>query len=244
VKPRIDLRAIARVDVAGRQERFQRIATITVNKWARAARNTLGGTSADYVNGITVERVDANGCTVALIGKVPNIVEQGLGPGGVGTYGAPYDLRDVMLRPGTSSLRRDEKGRLYVNIPFRHSAEDIAKLGGDMAAQAVKSLRPSRTREGDNYRPPNSNLVDPRALQARTQWGGRLGADFGPRLSGIVRMEKIHSDASRGAPSVFYITWRRMIQGGKPWMTPGVAPRRLAKQVHAASGDIIRLAGL
>lgn len=242
--PRIDLRSITRTDVSGRAQRFRELAAVVSSRWRRTASNGLGSTGADYANNVRIEKADASGCTIALVGMVPNIIEQGLGEGGVGTYGAPYDLRSVMLKPGTKSLRRDNKGRLYVNIPFRHSAEDIARMGGSMAAQAVRALRPSRTREGDQHRPPDSNLVNPKDMEQRTQWGGRLGADFGPKLDGMVRMEKIHSEASVTRPSVFYITWRRMQEGGKAWMTPGVAPRRFAKGIHAKAGDLMRMVGL
>lgn len=238
--PRIDLRAIARLDITGRERRFRDLATVVAAEWRRKARNGLSASGADYANAVTIESADASGCRIVLGGTVPNIIENGMGPGGIGTTG-PYDMRRFILKPGTKSLRRDAKGRLYVNIPFEHSAADIAKAG---ALTAAKSLRPARTRHGDFFRPPNSNLVDPKAMQARTKWGEGLGAQFGPRLAGLVRMEKIYSQATAGAPQTKFMTWRRMTEGGKGWISKGVAARRFAREVHRGAGNLMRLVGL
>lgn len=242
-RPRIDLRAIVRLDSYGIVTRFSALQSLVVNEWGRQARGTLGKTSRDYISGIRPGDVTRNGFIVELVGTVPNLVENGMGPGGIGTTG-PYDMRKFILKPGTRNLRRDSKGRLYVNIPLEHSAASIGMIGGAGALQEARLMRPARTRHGDFYRPPDSNLVDPRAKQARTKWGDSLGAEYGDRLRGLVRMEKVYSKATAQAPQTKFMTWRRMTEGGKGWMSKGVTPRLLARAVHRKSGELIRSVGL
>ena len=59
--PRIDLRAIARVDLAGREKRFRDLATVAAAEWRRKARNGLAASATDYANAVTIESADASG---------------------------------------------------------------------------------------------------------------------------------------------------------------------------------------
>ena len=50
----------------------------------------------DYLGGTTVER-EGNDIVVRVQGLIPNFIEHGLGPGGVGTEG-PFDMRANVLK--------------------------------------------------------------------------------------------------------------------------------------------------
>jgi len=222
---RIDLRKIYGLDPAGMRQRMARVAQVIRNEWMRQASQQLGSTVVEYNRAIQVTEVSERRARVELRGTVPNIVEQGMGPGGVGTYtGAQYDLRKFVLKPGTSNLRRSERG-MYVNVPFGHTAASITKMGGPGALKAAQALSPTLSRPGEH----------------RTVWGGRLGPGWAQKIAahhatdplhGLVRMQKTYSKATQGGPP--WRTWRRMTEWGKPWLTKGVKPRRIAVSVQKA----------
>ncbi len=61
-----------------------------------SARHDAWRYADDYLAGLTVEREGAD-IVVRVKGLVPNFVEQGLGPGGLGTEG-PFDMRTFTLK--------------------------------------------------------------------------------------------------------------------------------------------------
>ena len=57
-----------------------------------------------------------------------------------------------------------------------------------------------------------------------------------------MRQEDSYSRGAKG-PVVQsrYTTWRTMSEGGKPWMSKGIAARRIAQRVLAAMPDLIAM---
>lgn len=200
--------------------------------WAAEARANLGRsnkTTAAYVGGIQPSSTSQAG--VELVGTFPNMFEQGMGPGGVGTEG-PYDLRTTLLKATTRSIRFGKRG-MYLNVPFDVSAAQIKALGGNAALKQARALAPTLS--------PSQG--------GRTQWGGRLPPGLAPKmrpdhhsdpLAGIVRREAAYSTAAAAGSQSTYRKWRAISEGGKPWIHPGIRAAHIATRVMAQMGDIIR----
>ena len=210
-------------------------------EWASQARSHLRASArsvAAYVAGLTVDVTDERGL-VQLLGVLPNMLEQGMGPGGIGTQGA-YDLRTFLLRPTTQNIRHGKRG-LYLHVPFDHDLASIKALGGTAAVKAAKNLAASVT------------LRSHGGARASTTWGGRLPAGMTPnarpndialpggaigrahatdRLAGLMRMQSQYQGVT--APQSTYRTFRTISEGGKPWMSRGIVARHLADRVVAA----------
>jgi hypothetical protein len=222
--PRLDLASVLRLDTDGERSRARRIATAIVADWKAEARAELGSTSQEYRNAIRIGKADEHGVSVELVGKVPNLVEQGMGPGGIGTSG-PYDVRKFVLKPGTSNLRHGAKG-MYVNVPFRHTAGSIRAMGGESALDQAYNLRGVRSVGGRIKWPKSGPRALPPGLAPKMK--PHHAAD---PLAGLVRFHKQYARTKgRKQPSTFK-TWRRMSEGGKPWISRGVRPRNLADRV-------------
>jgi hypothetical protein len=229
---RLDLREITRSTPTDRLRFLSEAARIIEQSWRMAAKRTFSpDTSTAYNDGIRRLEVTEKKAVIGLMGTVPNMYEQGLGPGGVGTVG-PYDIRDFVLKAGTINLRRyDSTGKMYVNVPFEHSAASIARLGGEPALMAAEQLEASKTRPDPN----SATVLNGRRVS--TKWGGRLaGKQFPSRLQGLVRMHHVYSQASKatGGESSFR-NWRRMSESphGRPWWHPGIKAANLAASVVA-----------
>jgi len=209
--PRIDLAKILGLDPTGMRKRMRRAALAAIAAISSVARGELNSTYAPYVGGLRVGKITDKSATVELVGTLPNLVEQGMGAGGIGTSGA-YDMRAFVLKHGTKSLKVAEAGHLYVHIPFGYSGSQLAAAGGAGTLRAAQSLLPT--------------LSDP---QGGTLWGGRLGAAAG-RFAGMVRMQKTYSKATQST----YGMWRTMSEAGAAWNHPGVAAHHIFKKAQAA----------
>jgi hypothetical protein len=223
-KARLDLARVLRLDTDGERSRARRIATAIVAEWKMLARSELDSSAQEYQRSIHIGKADEHGISVELVGKVANLVEQGMGPGGIGTSG-PYDVRKFVLKPGTSNLRHGAKG-MYVNVPFRRTAGAVRAMGGQSALDQAYALRGVRS-VGGRIKWPKSG---------KTRLGPGLSPKLKPHhatdpLAGLVRFHKQYSrTAGRKQPSTFR-NWRRMSEGGKPWISRGVRPRNLAQRV-------------
>lgn len=255
---RVHLEALTGLSDSLVQRRLRALAEAVLNRWQVEARIGLNTTANEYIRNLSLADFDGKQFKVVLSGTVPNMMEQGMGPGGVGTTGR-YDLRTMILKAGTRGLRRAKDGRLYVNINFRHGAASLKEEG--YSGQA-KRLNPTLT-TGQMWRPPGSNLVDPKAQQARVfhmkdghltpGFGGRLGPEAGerkkwwwhsPHLAGLVRMQATYSKAAQS----HYSTWRRIIEWSPhptpgeeaKWWHPGIVPHHFAEKVMLRMDEMIK----
>jgi len=215
-------------------------------KWVEYAARTLHATRRDYVAALRVGyRGDRVRVGLAEDAKLANLVEQGMGPGGIGTYG-PYDVRRFLLRGSTQNVRRTRGGKLYLHVPFRRMTAQIKALGGAQAMQAAQQLTATLT-----------------APNTTTAWGSRLPAGMAPNLrpaptvlypgspwetvqhahatdplAGMVRMQKTYAKATQS----FYMTWRTASEEGKPWVSKGVMPRWLQSLVMIHAPQYLQVA--
>lgn len=226
---RFNIADIVRQRLPAAGELARRVQLGIMAAWAAEARSGLGRsdkTTSAYVGGLQPSTTSMAG--VELVGTFPNMFEQGMGPGGVGTEGA-YDLRHTLLKPGTKSLRFGPKG-MYLNVPFDMSAAAIKSLGGKTALDMARSLDATISRNG------------------RTEWGGRLPPGLAPKLrpdhhsdplAGIVRREAAYSAAAAAGSQSQYRKWRRISEFGKPWIHPGIRAAHIAAKVIAQLPRIV-----
>jgi hypothetical protein len=108
--------------------------------WIKRAGERLHMTSRDYINGIQPVEMAPGMASVALLGTLPNMVENGAGP---------FDMHDTLLGPnvpvagpGQKGKHKNAKGGYYRAIPMRHQGPDTAGKGGGapMGSQYFKSL--------------------------------------------------------------------------------------------------------
>lgn len=237
---RFDFAKFMQLDVSDIERQMHDAAALTVNQIrVEAAQADMSPESRrEYLAGVSVAEVSSSGFVIELRGMLANLLEQGFGAGGIGTYtGSLFDMRPFILKPGTRNLRHTKDGAMYVNVPFKHALGDIAKMGGAMATAAAKALAPTRT--------------DPSGSRP-TQWGGRLGAGFGPQkphwvtdaLHGLVRHDTTYS---RAVQSTFQ-TWRRITELGHgndaAWWSKGTEPRAIFDKVVAKLDGILAMVGL
>ena len=245
---RFDFAKFMQLDVSDIERQMHDAADLTVNQIRVEAAQAMSPDShTEYMKSVSVTEVSASGFVVELRGMVANIIEQGLGPNGIGSYtGSLFDMRPSILKPGTRNLRFTKDGAMYVNVPFHKTLGMVRQLGteagrmGAAAVRAAKALAPTRT--------------DPAGLRP-TQWGGRLGAGFGPQkahwatdaLKGLVRFETTYS-AAQGGTQPTHATWRRITELGHgndaAWWSKGVEPRAIFDKVVAKIDGILAMAGL
>lgn len=199
-------------------------------EWAATARSNLSvsaRTIAEYVKALVPS--DTTQAGVMLVGTYPNMFEQGLGPGGVGTEG-PFDLRATLLQSTTRSIRQGKRG-LYLHVPFDRTSAFVNAQGGNEAEYKFKTQKATISRGG------------------KTEWGDKLPPGLAPLakphhatdlLAGTYRNEGVYSKASTPGPaSSTGRAFRTISQGGKPWIHPGIRAAHIADQVMRDLGTII-----
>jgi len=209
-------------------------------EWVARASSELAGTVGEYVRGIEIgipvvgSGIDADiSISISLDGLVANMIEQGLGPQGVGSTG-PFDMRKFIL-----------KNRQYANVPFRFVGIAAATGGAELVAHTMRPIAVGQVAlkamglTGRQRLPaglvaklrehPNT-IYDPLTGEAHIQRAhktdpiaglhGRGTSAWGV-TAGAGRQTSREFTAFRG------ISWR-----AKPWIHPGIRPRNLAKKLN------------
>lgn len=212
------------------------LATKVQAKWRQKARMQLGCSSrsiTEYVNNVQID-MQGTKARIVLSGLFPNMLEQGMGPNGVGSQGI-YDLRKFLLQASTRNIHSGKNG-LYLNVPFHHSMASIARKGGDLDVKSARALRPSTSMMGPGGTrlvSQGGRMVNPKAPNQRPNDILVDGVIFPAHATGphnsMVRNETQYQITTRAQSG--YMTWRRVSAGGKPWMTQGIAARNIAPQV-------------
>jgi hypothetical protein len=216
---------------------------------------------ADYIQGIQPVEADGTRHTIALVGEVPHLLEDG----------APrLDMRETLLGPdvpvrplGQKGKRLSKDKQFYRAIPFRHTGVGTGKTvgqamgsayGGHSAVQDAKKLGRAVYRAAKKLVP---TQTDP---YGKTVWGGRLGTSRiqaglskGERgvpllrehhkssiYEGMVREEKTYEKATQSQ----YVTFRTISTGvrDESWWRKAIEARRYAENVERFIGKILPLA--
>lgn len=214
-----------------------RIGKACESYWKASANKNLTDVSPKtrqaYIRNIRMES-SQKGVRIALRGFIGNLIEQGMGPGGIGTQGT-YDARKFILKPPYARIRGKRRTG-YKVIPFsRGSVTSIGKKFGKGALSAARAAANDKARIRAGASPFMSRrgmgsakkdiLVRDRAT-GRTV---RFRAHSADALAGAKVEVGTYSVAS--PDSARFTVFRAMSTKGKPWMTRGVRARRLAKKL-------------
>ena len=237
---------ITQMRMSDRRKRLRILGDLLSNRWKQASSGILRSTLREYKQNIMVDDVKHNTVKVVLLGVLPNLVEQGMGPNGIGSYG-PYDVRKFVLpwkNPKTGKVQD------HVAIPFRRTTADIRGFGGAAAYAAAKSLKPSVMR-ADGTMSYGGRLPDPSGFAQKIRASPDIvGLDVNTPtirpahatapLAGMIRQVAGYG----GRMQAKYVVFRMMSLRGKPWISPGVKPRKIAEKVDvgAAISDAFRVA--
>jgi len=203
--------------ISGTNRLVDSIERVIMQEW-KAESRSLRETREVYRNNIKVDLKQPKRMRLTLRGTLPNIVEQGMGPGGVGTYGS-YDIRKFVKF----------KGKPYVNVPFKHKRDTMSSA----ASAAAGRLAISRSKPGGGFiygRKTKKNIGPrmPRGMapvRSNPTTGQRHSTDF---LAGMIRVRPQGTSPRSGSQ---YMTFRRLSKNGKPWISRGVRPRRFADKI-------------
>lgn len=215
-----------------------RVGVACMNGWKAKARQVLTdvspATRQEYIRQIRLETAQ-RGVRVALRGFKSNLIEQGMGPGGVGTQGT-YDARKFLLKPPfarVGGVRRNG----YKVIPF--SRGGISTVGRNYGAGARRAAMAAAAAGGGRIRAGVAPFGRRRGL-------GSAQRDVMVRDAATGRMVRFHAhavDAMAGAkvemgtysaasgPQARITALRAMSARGKPWMTRGVRARRVVTKL-------------
>lgn len=231
------------------KKRSRYLADLILAEWSAEARSSLkGNVQQSYLRSLSINQADENGISVSLpkpgqSATLALMYELGMGSGGIGTTG-PYDMRKFMLQEKTRNIRRDKKGNLYLNVPFKKSAKKLQSENEEVYKKA-KKLSPmiSFHANAGNVTPQGS----PRGAKGNQLPRG-LVAKKAPHhavdiYAGMRRQASTYSN-KQGKPvtqTSGYITWRRMTldQKAPKWMHPGIKPLNLADRVFNVLPQLI-----
>lgn len=224
------------LDKHSQEQRLKRIAAATWSRW-RGLTNGLKPRYRGPYQAAMAVRVQGTKIILTLDGGVmARSVEYGFGPGGVGTFG-PYDMRRTLLK--SPKAKMGPKGK-YMNVPMGMPTRKMRGMqGGERAYAAAKQLSlTARTKGG-------------------TLWGGSLPHGMTPKLRpqgrrvpgiGYVPPHRNSPTDSlyrrrSGKGRSQYFSFRTISQGGKPWVHPGIKPRRFIRKVAKMVPAIVREVG-
>jgi hypothetical protein len=254
-------------------ERKRAAAYAIQSAWKALARNKLTGkrSKSEYIGSIEVTDSVPDKISVALVGTLANIREQGMGPGGIGTQG-PYDVRKFLLRDTTKSIRRSKTGARYLHVPFSHTRASIAAEAASLSTNSAKTVLDKLSR-GTTWsrlyqRFAGGGFRGTTSMPGRgTRWGSRLAAGHAknrrPRDVRIRDAQGKHTGWTQRAHATdilagmvrkdkkyakdiqsTYQTFRTASEAGKPWVSRGVRAERLGQQIARNVPHILRKAGV
>lgn len=207
-------------------------------KWVGLAKGGLKTTRQDYIRGLQKTTARDGVATVALLGTLPNLIENGM---------PATDLRSTLLGPripvaprGQKGKRETEKGNEYYrSIPFRHQTPESE---GTKAAPMGSAYG-----EGDSASIGRDIYTAAKKLKATTsdpyggvKYGERLPAELTGLLkphhksdiyAGMIREEKTYEKATQSS----YMTFR-MISTHRTMSVPGSGKRNRLIRVPSTIG--------
>lgn len=212
--------------------------------WARLALTRLDSSRQDYLNGLQPVVLEDGAATIMLVGKLPNMIENGA---------SAFDMHLGLLKEGLAGVRTGADGSRYRSVPFRHKTPGVATgilgtpMGGAFAPRGPLSRRlipPA----GVNHAAIGSSVYkDAKKLKP----GQALKEGYAPKLSEkhttdiYAGMRKLSQPIKGGKSQSTYMTWRT-ISTKQPdkWQHPGLTPRHFAGEVRqyveAIASDAIK----
>jgi hypothetical protein len=231
------------------------------DSWIQLAGQKLHATRTDYINGIQQPEISGGVAVVALVGTLPNLVENGM---------PAFDMHATLLGPNVPEVPRGERGKhrskaghLYRSIPFRHANPLATTYQAGMPMGASYAQHPmvqnARALGKRVYAKAKQLTATTSQPHGGTQWGSRLRAGMAPKLratqdsviiqgvkrtrdahstdiyAGMVRKQKTYAKATQSS----YVTFRTISEAmPDKWLSRGIEARVLSDQVSARVGEL------
>lgn len=201
-------------------------------KWIRLAQTQLATSKRDYIQGIQEVTGEGAERIIALVGWLPNAVENGL---------AAYDMRETLL--GNGKGHESKGGGRYRAIPFRHGTPGTkGGVGAAMGARMGPQGEMSRGHQGGLSTGAAAALGKSIYGAAKRLRPGQSLNTSGmgiPKLAphhatdifaGMRRERKLYAQATQSQ----YVTFRTIsTKNTTGWIHPGINARHLANQVQS-----------
>ena len=166
------------------------VANATKDWWASEAQAELHASKGDYIAGLQEVEMSPGQAVLALVGVVPNIVEQGMGQTDMRTtlLGPNVPISPVGERGKHLTIRPDMTTGFYRAIPFRHGLPgSTGQAGKPMPQDVYKAAKALRARISDPYK--GASWAEGEAEETKSN---RLGEEFGSRYTGMIRSQKAY----------------------------------------------------
>jgi len=204
------------------------VAALSRARWIHLAQQRLHSSRRDYIAGIQAIEGTGDERYIELVGKLPNMIEQGIGP---------FDQRDALL----TNAKINKDGQRYKSIPFRHgSPSSKGASGTPMGSQFAGVLS-----SGSASRLGSSVFKQAQALKGRQRLSSRTHFDLAPKLkphhraSPFEGMQKVHKQYRSSSQSQF-MSFRTISEGNpEGWIHPGIVARNLHVEVESHINDAL-----
>jgi hypothetical protein len=217
-------------------------------RWIRLAQQRLTSSKRAYIDGI--QPIEGRGLerNIALVGWLPNAVENGLDS---------YDLRATLLKEDQSGVRKSKAGKKYRAVPFRHGTPGsqgqagmpMGMRYGPQGAQSLAHAAEGLMDKGSAAALGKAVYGQAKRLQRQESLGdtvrGRRRTYFYDRRRDVnVAVPKL---APHHSTDIFagmrrtgagrhtqYMTFRTISEANpEGWIHPGMMARNLHKEVEA-----------
>lgn len=236
-------------------ELIENLAESARAKWIKIAGQSLMTTRRDYIAGIQEVHMRQGVATIALVGMLPNLIENGMDT---------VDMHDTLLGPNVKDAPVGQRGKhrkkdgtgYYRAIPFRHGTPVTSgAVGVAMGAQyeghhafgGPEGFRPSGGGKsifsakdlGHHIYDAAKKLKGTIGMPGqKVKYGGRLPAGLAPKLkehhatdifAGMIKSQKKYVKATQSQ----YATFRTISTGSNGWMRTATPGRNFSTEVQA-----------
>jgi hypothetical protein len=223
------------------QHVFVKVAESVVVNWREEAHRGLRSTRAMYLRGLQEPEISKDQAVVALIGTLPNMLEQGA---------SPFDIKKGFS--ASTKVVRKKGGGWYLTIPFRWATPgalgenevfsavmpsavfDIAK---ELAPRTVQPFLPGVTRSEALREEDLPVELQGQQERARQPVYGAY-THKSNMYAGIVREEQMYEKTTQSK----FLSFRRVSDKSDPlsWMHKGLVARDFAeKSVSNTNVDVV-----
>jgi hypothetical protein len=218
---------------------FQQVSDGVVVNWREEAHRGLGSTRAAYLRGLQEPEISENQAVIALIGTLPNMLEQGA---------SPFDLKVGFKQ--SPKVGKKKGGGWFLTIPFRWSTPgaigenevfsgkmpeevfNVAKDLSEVITQPEKGKLTFAEALQESELPPSLQGVRYGRAEIRTE-GNVYGAYQHKTniYSGIIKESKTYAQVTQGQ----YVSFRRVSDKSDAlsWMHKGLMAREFAEKAVA-----------
>jgi hypothetical protein len=219
------------------------VADLARAEWVALAKTQFSSarSRAEYIKGLQpVAFTDALQASIALVGVLPNLLENGQGPYDMHNTLLGDNVPVVALGSGQKGKHKNKKGGFYRAIPFRHGTPTSQGTAGAPMGSAYRGAAGVDASALGKMVYASARKLSATVGQPGTKvaYGGRLAAGMAPLLkphhktdiyAGMVRNSKTYEKATQTSG---YMTFRTISTGSNGWQSKGVTGAGLLQRVE------------